>query len=277
MSRIIEFIRIIYVALLFFILEGLAINYYANSDSYTRSKIVAYTNSVVGGTQGAITSVGDFFRLPSENKVLMDRIIELESDLNILTDKIETGSVLIDSLAFVDPSRSYTAANVVSNTINKRNNLMVLDQGIANGIREGMAVITPNWELVGYVSGCSERYAVVTTVLNTEFKSSGKLEGGTHFGSIRWLGDDRYRVHMSELSKYAEVELGQDVFSTGFSRIFPPNVLIGAVSAFEFNEMETAYELTIDLAADISAVDNVIVVGLRDSVEIEELIEQTEN
>ncbi len=277
MSRIIEFIRIVYVAVLFILLEGAAIYYYAYSDSYTRAKIVAYSNSAIGGTQGAISSVGDFFRLPSENRMLVDRVIELEAQLNVLNSEVESGSLVVDSLAFIDPSRTYTAAKVVSNTINKRNNLMVLDKGISGGIREDMAVVTPDWKLVGYVSGCSESYATVTTVLNMNFSSSGKISGGTHFGSIRWLGDDRYQVHMSELSKYAEPQVGSPIVSTGFSRIFPPDVLIGEVAAFEFNEMATAYELTIDLAADISAVDNVIVIGLRDGVEIEELIEQTQN
>ncbi len=275
MFRLYEFIRSTYLVVLFVIAEGIAISHYASSDSYTRAKMLVVSNSVMGRAQKVIHNTTHLFELPVENRELSHYIAELELKLGQLeqinNDKLHT------PILFENPEYTYIVGRVVSNSINKRDNFLVLDKGVEDGVRENMAVITPNGEMLGYITGCSSRYSAALSILSANFSSSGKLKEGEHFGSIRWSGENRYEVMMTELSKYALINVGDTVVSTGFSQIFPPNIHIGEVKAYEFNEMETAYRVTIELAADLSATDYVLIVGHRDSDEVYDLLGDVES
>ena len=70
MRRLVEFIRSIYVVVLFVLLEIAAVSYYARSTAYTEARLLARTNSMVGGLNKVVTDIGNFFRLGRENRAL---------------------------------------------------------------------------------------------------------------------------------------------------------------------------------------------------------------
>ena len=281
MYKLIEFLRRIHVVLLFIIIEAIALNYYAHSTFYTQAKILSRANSVVGGLQRSVFSVKHFFTLRSENEMLAARVAELERNLasyrereaNSATDTLSMAQ--IDS-AFVDQlaQYSYTPARIISNTINRNRNFITLNRGRQHGITEDMAVISPNGSMVGYIVGCSDRYSVAISILNEKFTTSGKIIGDEHFGSITWNGRSPHKVQMSELTKYAEFEVGAPVVSSGLSHIFPEGVKIGYVESFSENENQTSYDVVVRLAADMSKVSNVLVISNDGYIEATELEEE---
>ena len=278
MYKLIEFLRRIHVVLLFIIIEAIALNYYAHSTFYTQAKILSRANSVVGGLQRSVFSVKHFFTLRSENEMLAARVAELERNLasyrereaNSATDTLSMAQ--IDS-AFVDQlaQYSYTPARIISNTINRNRNYITLNRGRQHGITEDMAVISPNGSMVGYIVGCSDRYSVAISILNEKFTTSGKIIGDEHFGSITWNGRSPHKVEMSELTKYAEFEVGAPVVSSGLSHIFPEGVKIGYVESFSENENQTSFDVVVRLAADMTKVSNVLVISNNGYIEATEL------
>ncbi len=277
MFRLIEFIRSIYVVLLFVIAEAVAIGHYAVSDSYTRGRILVVTSSVTGGLHGAFRSTTHLFKLPRENRELTERIALLEAKIDLFEQAQEEAEVEQEVEIFSDPTYRYVTAKVISNSINKRDNFIVLNKGIEDNIYENMAVVTPSGKMLGYIVGCSDHYSVALSVLSHSFTTSGKVKDGRNFGSIRWSGEDRYRTSMHELSKYELFEVGDTIVSTGFSQIFPGGVTIGTVASKELNEMKTAYDVEIDLAVDVTSINQVLIVGHRDTGEIEGALESVGN
>ena len=281
MYKLIEFLRRIHVVLLFIIIEAIALNYYAHSSFYTQAKILSRANSVVGGLQRSVFSVKHFFTLRSENEMLSARVAELEHSLaayrereaNMATDTISMAQ--IDS-AFVEQltQYSYTPARIISNTINRNRNFITLNRGRQHGITEDMAVISPDGSMVGYIVGCSDRYSVAISILNDRFTTSGKIVGDDHFGSITWNGRSPHKVQMSELTKYAEFEVGAPVVSSGLSHIFPEGVKIGVVESFSENENQTSFDVVVRLAADMTKVSNVLVISNDGYIEATELEEE---
>lgn len=278
MFKLIEFIRRIHIVLLFIIIEAVALNYYAHSSYYTQAKILSRANSVVGGLQRSVFSVKNFFTLRSENELLSMRLAELENELayyrdlksNMITDTLSMAGV--DSTFVEQLSKySYTPARVVANTINRNRNFITLNRGLNHGITEDMAVITPDGSMVGYVAGCSDNYSVVLSILNDQFTTSGKILGDEHYGSITWNCHSPHKVQMSELTKYAEFELGAPVVSTGLSHIFPEGVKIGFVESFSENANQTSFDVDVRLAADMTKISNVLVIRNNDYYEATEL------
>ena len=71
----------------------------------------------------------------------------------------------------------------------------------------------------------------------------------------------------------AAVERGDTIVSTSFSRYFPAGILIGTVEEFELNETRTAYDVRIRLAADMTALHDVVLVKNQDYNEQRQLEE----
>jgi rod shape-determining protein MreC len=278
MYKLIEFIRRIYVVLLFILIETIALNYYARSSFYTQAKILAHANSVTGALQQSIFSLRHYFTLSSENEMLAQRVAELENALTIYreqerqmqTDTLTMAAMDSTMLASLSQYR-YTTARVISNTINSSHNFITLNRGRQHGVLVDMAVVTPDGAMVGYVLECSERYSIVMPMLNTEFRTSGKISGDEHFGSISWDGISPHRVQMSELTKYSEFEIGDEVIASGLSQYFPEGVRIGYVESLKENENHTSYDVEIRLAADMTRLSNVILIENTNYTEIYEL------
>lgn len=272
MYKLIEFIRRIYVVLLFIVIEAIALNYYAHSSYYTQAKILSHANRVTGGVQSAIFGVRHYFTLRHENELLSERIADLEMELAVYREQVAAAG--IDSLQpYIDELSQYryTTARIVSNSIARDRNYITLNRGIMHGVTENMAVISPDGVMVGYVIGCSERYSVVMPLLNIDFRTSGKIAGDDHFGSISWGGGSPYKMEMTELSKYADIEIGDEVVSSGLSHYFPEGVKIGYVESYSLNDTQTAYDVVIRLAADVTKISNVIVIENLDYGEVSHL------
>ena len=273
MRKLIAFIRSVYVAVLFVILEVLAVSYYAHSSSYTQARLLARSNQVIGGVHGFFAGVRRYLFLGRENRDLAQRVALLEEQLAQYREA-ETAERLDSYVRNLGESRyRFTTAVVVGNTLNRAQNLLTLNRGLLNGVEEEMAVLAPDGALVGYVVACTDRYSVAMSVLNTSFRTSGRIADSEYSGSIYWDGTDPNTVILGELSKYAEPQPGQEVVTAGFSRYFPADVLIGWVESAQLNETKTAYTVRVRLAAEMSRLNEVILVAHRVRYEIPKLQE----
>lgn len=266
MHRLLEFIRRIYVFVIFLLLEGIALYTYATSSPYTEAKILARTTATGAAISGAVTDVGHFFSLKSENRKLTDRVAELSAELAaVAASESEAGRV--DTL---QGYFKYHSARVVSMTTNRKENHIILDRGAVDGITKDMGVITPNNELVGYVVSCSDHYAVVQSLLNVNFRTGGKLVDNGNVCFISWSAKSKYHVDANDLNVYSEPEVGMAVEVQ--SERLPEGVLVGHIESFELNSMQSAYSATIAIAAEMGSLANVLVVENTRSKELDELL-----
>lgn len=267
MYRLFEFIKRIYVLVIFLFLEGIALFTYATSTPYTEAKILARTTATGAAISGAISDVGHFFSLTTENRALNERIAELSAQLEDVEYTEEYAVTESEDHRF-----KYRAARVVSMTTNRPQNHIVLDRGSLDGVSKDMGVVTPNNELVGYVLSCTEHYSIVQSMLNTEFNTGGCLVDNGNVCVIGWDGSSKYRVQAMDLSVYSEPHEGMAVEVR--SERLPEGVLIGHIEDFELNNTQTAYRATIAVAAKMSMLNNVLIVENTHSGELEELHRQ---
>ena len=276
MHRLIAFIKQIYVVLIFLLVEGVAIWCYATSTPYTESKIVARVSVMGGAVSGVATDIKHFFSLPRHNRELTARVAELEQMLQrdwvtelSDSDSLSGALVDIDQLHF-----RYHPSRVVSMTTGRMRNYIIIDRGTDDGISENMGVITPNRELVGYITACSERYSVVMSVLNTSFGIGGCLTENDYSCSVRWDGGSTHYVELIDLSTYAEPKEGMLVEVR--SERMPEGIAIGYIESYELNPSRTAYSARVRLATDLSTLDNIIIVENTHYGEIEALMDGVE-
>ena len=187
MIKFFLFIKKIHFVLAFVVLEAFALHYYANSTSYTKAKLITASNYVVGGIYSQLSGIGSYFRLKRENAALNAELAELRNRLDGLLPSTARDSVLspADSAALTDTAGrrkyEYYPAKVVNNSITRQENYITIDRGADDGMRPDMALIAEGG-IAGYIVGCSDRFSVCLSVLNRNFRTSGKIKGGDYFG-----------------------------------------------------------------------------------------------
>ena len=271
MYRLIEFIRRIYVVLLFVLIQTIALSVYSSSTHYTRAKLISRAMGLTGGVDGVIASVQQYFGLNAKNEILALRVAELENQLDIYRQAVDTLQNREEALARINEATArqllhyrYMTARVITSTINSPHNFITLDKGEVDGVVNNMGVITPEGDMVGYVIDCSEHYAVVMPLINIDFRGGGRLDidgdSENRIGAISWDGKDASRVKMTDLFEYANPKAGDKVSST--SHYFPPmmRVNVGKVESIAKSKNQNTYEVVLRLAANFSSLDHLILV-----------------
>lgn len=261
MNRFVLFLKKIYVPLIFIILEVTAINFYADSTLYTRAKILTASNKVVGWLHGGISGVGDYFGLRRENRMLADRLAEQHNELEQY--KAENPQLQEHPQAEGAIAKyTYMWASVENNTTSRYENYILLDKGTDDGVRSNMALVTPDGSIAGYIVDCNDKYSVGISILNTSFKTVGKLKTKGNVGSVSWDGSDPMELTLSELDKYAEIAVGDTVL-TGNSLIFPSDMMIGIVSEFEMTK-ENNYRAKVTIPVNMHRLHKLLIVDYSD-------------
>ncbi len=254
--------------MLFIVLEIVAVYYYADSTPYTRYRMLSVSSAMTGWWNAVFTSVGEYFSLREQNARLADRIAELENRIDAYALMVPESSPSVDESL---QAYEYMSARVVSNSINRPKNHMTVGKGFVDGVREGMSVVTTEGFAVGSIVRCSEHYAVAMTMLNTDMRVGARLVSDGTLGTVSWNGVDPTLVEMSGVSKYASISHGEAVVTTGFSYLFPPDVMIGTVEEFSLDQTHTSYTVKVRLSADMSRLYNVVLVHNTSSNEAVEL------
>ena len=257
MQKLLLFIRKTAVAIVFIILEIIAIRSYAYSTPYTQARLLVWSNTVVGYFHSAFAGVSNYFTLRKENIRLTEHIATLENRIRTLEASLPEERIKVEGIL---QRYEYLPARVISATTNRRRNFITLDKGFRDGVSADMAVMTPEGYAVGVVVDCSENFAVAKTLLNVDFRVGGVLtEDGSH-GAVIWSGGDTQLIDFIELSKYAKVNEGDEVRAAGFSHYFPREAVIGNIEKVALSDNGTSYNCKIRLAADMGRVFNVVLV-----------------
>ena len=257
MQKLLLFIRKTGVAIVFVILEIVAIRCYAYSTPYTQARLLVWSNRVVGYVHSTFAGVSNYFTLRKENIRLTEHIATLENRIRTLEASVPEEKV---HAVGVLQRYEYLPAKVISSTTNRRRNFITIDKGFRDGVSADMAVMTPEGYAVGVVVDCSENFAVAKTLLNVDFRIGGVLaEDGSH-GSVVWGGDDTQVIDFVELSKYANVKEGDLVRAAGFSHYFPSEVVVGHIEKMELGKNGASYNCKVRLAADMDRLRNVILI-----------------
>ncbi len=274
MQKLLLFIRKTGVAIVFVILEIVAIRCYAYSTPYTQARLLVWSNSVVGAVHSTFAGISNYFALRKENIRLTEHIAMLENRIRTLEASLPEAKVHVEGVL---QRYEYVPAKVISSTTNRSRNFITLDKGFRDGVSADMAVMTPEGYAVGVVVDCSENFAVAKTLLNVDFRIGGVLAGEGSHGSVVWRGGDTQIIDFVELSKYAKVKEGDLVRAAGFSHYFPSEAVIGNIERFELAENGTSYNCKVRLTADMGRLFNVVLVrntGAGEAQELEERVKK---
>ena len=250
-------------------------------NSYQGSVWFSSASAVVGKVYEWDANVRSFFSLTRVNEELTLRNFYLERQVRQLRRLY--GDLTQDTtvqqrleLAFLSQYQ-LIPAKVVANTVDRRDNLITIDKGRADGVEKDMGVACGSG-VVGVVYMASAHYAVVIPVLNvSSSRISCSIRGRGYFGYLQWYGGDPTVAYVEDIPRHARFKRGDWIETSGFSAIFPEGVLVGKVTNVYNSADGLSYRLKVKLTTDFACLRDVFVISDKSIGERLHLLEQAKD
>jgi rod shape-determining protein MreC len=217
-------------------------------------------------SQGVVNFISDFSDnydtltgFKAENARLRKRIQALEIERQRYLEADATNRQLKALLDFRSqmPGEAVTAS-IIANSANSWFQSCMLDKGSADGVRKGMAVVTP-FGVVGQVVAVTPRAAKVLLltdpnsgidVLVQRTRSRGLVSGSLESGTI-----------LKYVKRSEDVQEGDRLITSGIDGVFPKGMMVGTVIKVRKQHLGLFQFVEVLPAVQIPRVENVLVVA----------------
>ncbi len=259
---------------LFFVLEAVSFVLLFQFNSYQGSVWFSSANAVAGKLYETTSAVESYFQLSKINTELTQRNLYLEQRLcklekeksDSVADSTMENSLLLKSL---QPYR-LIPAQVVNMKWGRKDNLLTIDKGEADGIKKDMGVVCGTG-IVGIVYLTSAHYSIVIPVLNSQSNISCVIQGRGYFGYLHWTGGDISEAYVDDVPRHAHFKLYENVVTSGYSSVFPAGIMVGKILHVYNSADQMSYRLRVKLFTDFGRLRDVCVVdntALSEQIEV---------
>ena len=153
----------------------------SRSSIVQRSELMKAASSVSNSLTGTTGKIIEYFSLGGVNERLSMENTALRMENDRLRAALEQ-TVCVDSIAADDSLLfDYIPASVVSNSTDRLHNIIVINKGTRDGVKEDMGVITDRG-IIGYILSAGERYSKVSSMLDIDNMASAIHRRSNTFG-----------------------------------------------------------------------------------------------
>lgn len=232
-------------------------------NNYQGSIWMSSANAVSGKVYEVNAGVEQYFSLTDINEQLTKRNLYLEQRVQDLTSQIaaKTGDSALMKLENYQLMKKFNLipAKVVSNSIDKRDNLITIDKGEVDGVRKDMGVAC-GYGVVGIVFMTGRHYSVVMPILNSNSSISCTINKRGYFGYLHWTGGNSRVAFMDEVPRHAHFNLYDKVVTSGYSSVFPPGIEIGKIIHVYNSSDGLSYRCMVELSTNFAKLRDVSVI-----------------
>ena len=248
----------------FVILEAISLAFMFNSYSYHRTLAFSTVNNITGSIYKSYNNITEFFALINENEKLASENAYLRSQLQLTNDTNDPVNIRQDIHYY------YREAKVISNSVNRQNNYILVNRGTNDSIKPEMGVISSNG-VVGIVVGTSSNYAYVMSLLHQNSRISARIKKNEHLVNVLWDGHDYTKGLMVDIPSHLQLSPGDTIITSGNSLIFPKGILIGTVDTYMQNTDKDLSEATIKLSTAFNTLQHVYIIENKEKPEADTL------
>ncbi len=255
-------------AAIFIALEIAALSMLRNNAPLQNTWIAKGGQAVMGGLWGMSQDVGDYFSLRQandslalENFRLRLRVAQIEK---FVSDTLRISDIPATTLGY-----KYIPATISKISNNTQHNYIIIDKGSDDGVLQGDGVITGKGA-VGVIDAVSRNFSYARSFKNHGMSISARVGKTGISGPLVWDGVSSNGALLKEIPLHMEIAVGDTIYTSGFSSIFPPDIPLGTAGESRIVNGSTS-EIKVSLFEDFSALRYVTVVENLGRKEIKEL------
>ena len=238
---------------LFLILESFCLFLIVRANQHQRTIFLHSSQMISDKLNDEFDAFLDYWQLNQIADSLANENARLKTALYNRTSLAGPTSV-VDSAGF-----EIVVAKVINNSIAQSNNYITIDKGTRHGLEKGMGVISADGP-VGIITDCQGRYSRVISLLNRDTRISTSIRRNNYFGTLYWHGFNPRMMRLGAIPKHADLQVGDTVQTSGYSYIFPPEIMIGTIDTFWLDRGSNFHTIKVRLENDLSKLDYVYVI-----------------
>lgn len=137
----------------------------------------------------------------------------------------------------------------------------MLNKGSIHGIETDMGVIAPDG-VIGTIIQVSENFAWVLPALHSQSRISAKIRKNNHLGSLTRSETDYRFGYLDNIPGHVSITKGDTIITSGFSHIFPENILVGLAEnstieeGGDFRRVKVMYSVDYNMISYVYVVKN---------------------
>jgi rod shape-determining protein MreC len=220
----------------------------------------------------------------SEVRTLRERNQELEASLATYQSEIaelrafrsdyDRLAELANYVGQVGQEWRYVSGDVIGRDLNGVVRVIHINAGARNGVSIGDPVVTPVG-LVGRITQVSATGSEVLLITDTNSSVNARVLNPTRDqGLLR--GSLSGELILDFLDINAQVAENQQVYTTGETQNFPPNILLGQISGVRISSDELFQQATIESLVDFESLQYVLVITNWEPVDLQVFEEPVE-
>jgi rod shape-determining protein MreC len=227
------------------------------------SPLQSASSKVSGATGGFFQQIWNFRRTAHENEQLKERLAKAELEVNTARQATAENERLKALLGLNEQTKIQSIpARVIARDPSVWFNTITINRGSSSGVAVNMPVVTGGG-VVGRVITVSP-WASQVMLLTDEKAGAGAVVG--QLGQSGALGSVRGRadlgvgvIEMRYVSGLEQVEIGDNVMTTGQDGIYPPGLNIGKVVDVKKGTATQAHQILIQPGAQLDHLEEVAV------------------
>jgi rod shape-determining protein MreC len=133
----------------------------------------------------------------------------------------------------------------------------ILNQGKAQGVKEGLPVLAPQG-IVGRIVGVYPEYSKVMLIVDRKSSADAMVQRTRIRGMLKGKGGNRCSLEF--VPKSADVQVGDLVLASGLVGLYPKGLVFGKVTAANKKNPGVFQEIEVTPAVDLSTLEEVLVV-----------------
>lgn len=210
--------------------------------------------------QGISGFFGDIFKIEDiekENGELKIKIQKLLAENNSLKELKKENETLRNALDMgLEKKFKLVLAEITSKDISQ--DTLLINKGSADGISNGLAVITGQKVLVGKISEVYKNFSKVMLISNKKSSFNAQISGKDILGEIR--GEGSFSIIFGRIPRENEIFRG-DVAVTGvLGGVFPKGLLAGEIGEIKKSDTEPFQQAEISPFFDINKADKLFII-----------------
>lgn len=250
--------------LTFLLLEAISVWAIVRNNAYQSAYSFTSSNLLVAQLYSAKNYIDNYFSLRQVNEDLVKQNARLKEDLRRLEiDQLNDTAPLL-------PHYNYIAAKVINNSVFRNKNYLTINKGTKDGIAIGMGVVSGNG-VIGKVKACSEDYATVTSLLNSDIQVASRIKKNNIICTTKWDMLDYRQADLLEIGRHVDLKVNDTIITSGFSQVYPESYPIGKVKSVNLNKSSSFLKAKIIFFTDFSSLSYVYVIKNKKQNQLDSL------
>lgn len=202
--------------------------------------------------------INDLSGLLKENEELKQENLQLKLQNIEFKEAYLENQRLKRMLGFMDSTHyEIIPAKVINRGTSPAMNSILLNVGKRQGIKPNMTVISTKG-IIGKTIAVGDKTTQCQVFTDVNFRLSVKFQSSRVLGIAQWTPNGSALVR--EIPGTAKIKPGELVLTSGYSQIYPPNIIVGEVIEIIKNENEPYQSVIIKTSADVNSLEEAFVI-----------------